>query len=143
MRPWTKGPWRVLLLALLTVLPSIAAAARMEVLVIHSQSRLLPANVEIDAGLVRPGDLLPKADVQFFLEYLDHPTFNGEVFAEQTAKYLAEKYAPQPPKLIVVVGYIALQFVLKYRSELFPAVPILHLGVDKSILASMPRFLLT
>ncbi|MBS0450718.1 MAG: PAS domain S-box protein [Proteobacteria bacterium] len=139
MRPWIKGVWRVFFFALVVIVtPAVAAAARLDTLLVFSQNRLLPANQEVYAGLVRPGDLLPSSDVQIYIEYLDHPQFSGDPYDESTAKYLADKYAARPPKLILAGGYIALKFLLKYRDSMFPGVPILHIGVDRSILNSMP-----
>lgn len=67
---------------LLACLWSVACAATGEpanVLVIFSNSRLLPANVEFDRGLNDAAD--GSANVRFFAEFLDSPEFGGDSYA--------------------------------------------------------------
>ena len=99
-----------------------------DVLVIYSQFRLLQDNLQVDTGLMRPGDVLPGSAVRFYTEYLDYPFFAGQDYERQTAQYLADKYAAGPPRVVVAGGDIALKFILEYRDRMFPGVPIVHLG---------------
>lgn len=106
------------------------------VLVVYSNDRLLPANVDIDRGLRegRPGR--HAANPRFFSEFLGTPTFTGAAYEAVTAAYLRDKYGTQRPRVIVAAGYSALDFLLRHRDHMFPAVPIVHVGVDRTQLAN-------
>lgn len=118
-------------------LPSVCAAKQVDVLVVYSQFRFLPANLQVDAGLIRPEDLLPASQVRFFTEFLDYPFFEGDAHEQQMAKYLQEKYAGKPPAVLIAGGYTALKFALRYRDKMFPGVPVIHVGVDKDFLKNL------
>ena len=107
------------------------------VLVIYSNGRLLPANVEADRGL-REGlaaAVGPAANV--FDEFLDVPRFGGAEFVETMSAFLRGKYATRAPDVIVAAGPDALAFCLQTRSRLFPGVPIVYLYVAEDKLAAL------
>lgn len=106
------------------------------VLVVYSNDRLLQANIDIDRGLRegRPGK--GAASLRFFSEFLGTPTFAGAAYEAVTAAYLRDKYGTQPPRVIVGAGYNALDFLLRHRERMFPAVPIVHVGVDRTQLVN-------
>jgi PAS domain S-box-containing protein len=113
----------------LAATPSSAQPA-FNVLLVFSNSRLLPANIEIDRGL--RDVIAPSAErhVDLFAEFLDVPAFSGERYEAQTATYFNEKYSRRPPNVIVAAGVSALDFILRHREAMFPGVPIVHVGVD-------------
>lgn len=115
----------------LAATPSSAQPA-FNVLLVFSNSRLLPANIEIDRGL--RDVITPSAErhVDLLTEFLDAPAFSGESYEAQTATYFKKKYAERPPNVIVVVGVPALDFILRHREAMFPGVPVVHVGVDVS-----------
>jgi C4-dicarboxylate-specific signal transduction histidine kinase len=115
--------------------PRLAQAA--DVVVLYSNHRLLPANVEVDRGLHNAFDSSPKRSVELFTEFLDRPTFSGPAFEQIFATYVHDKYALRVPGLVVVVGYPALDFLLRNRARLFTGVPVLHLAVDEAFLKSV------
>jgi signal transduction histidine kinase len=118
-------------------LPAIAPAETTNVLVLYSNGRLLPAYVQGDRGLnqtVRAPEGRPLA---LFSESLDAPRFGGDAYDEIVAAYLREKYAPQPPRVIVAIREEALDFLLRHREELFSGVPVVYAGVDTRVLRSM------
>jgi signal transduction histidine kinase len=109
------------------------------VLVIYSNGRLLPANVEGDRGLreALSGGAGPAVNV--FDEFLDVPRFSGAAFQASMSTYLREKYAAQRPSVIVAGGPEALTFCLANRTELFPGVPIVHMAVSDVFLSKLGR----
>ena len=107
------------------------AQAAKNVLVLYSYNRLLPAHIEIDHGLREAIANSPGRNVVMFTEFLDRPIFFGPEFEKTAARYLRDKYASHPPDVIVVVINPALDFLLRHRAELFPAAPVLHVGVDR------------
>ena len=136
MRNPTAAPRLLWVLAacwLLLASPATAVEPPL-VLVLYSNNRLLPANVEAGRGL---GESLPKA-VEQSAEFLDAPRFAGDAYLAATTRFLKEKYAARPPALVVAAGPEALRFVLTHRGGLFPGVPVVHMGVPKSYLPSLP-----
>lgn len=108
------------------------------VLVVYSQGRLLPANVQIDAGLnSTDGPPRSGSDIRFFAEFLGDPEFAGNEYERQVAAFLRHKYAVRSPRVMVAAGYIALGFMLRHREAMFPGVPIVFTGVDQNYLSKM------
>ena len=131
-----------LLLAALGLIPApavfaAAPADSKNVLVLFSNSRLLPANVEAERAmretLAKPTDL----QVDLHAEFLDAPFFSGDHYAETVANYLRAKYAQRPPQVIVAAGGDALGFVLHHRATLFQGVPVVHTAISSAELRSL------
>jgi hypothetical protein len=78
------------------------------------------------------GRLSEKSSEQFeiLIDFLELGRFPGPEHEEQTARYLAEKYAQAPPTLLITLGRGAATFLSKYRDRLGSEVP--------AILASLP-----
>lgn len=102
-----KGAKRLLALfcATLSLLPSVSADAGTThtVVVLYSDDRFLPANIEGDRGLrsaiANPGD----GGVELFDEHLDHPHFGGSPEYERTiSTYLHDKYLPLAPEIVAL-----------------------------------------
>ena len=131
--------WLLLWGVALAPLPAMADHKAANVLVIYSNGRLLPANVEGDRGLreALSEGAGPAANV--FDEFLDVPRFGGPAFQASMSTYLREKYAAQPPNVIVAAGPEALTFCLVNRSDLFPGVPIVHMAVSEVFLGKLGR----
>ena len=123
----------------LAPLAAMADHKAANVLVIYSNGRLLPANVEADRGLreALSGGAGPAVNV--FDEFLDVPRFSGAAFQASMSTYLREKYAAQRPSVIVAGGPEALTFCLANRTELFPGVPIVHMAVSDVFLSKLGR----
>ena len=127
------------LAAFLYLLASTGMAAETEnVLVLFSNNRLLPANIEVDRGL-REG-IAKSADrnVEFSAEFLDQPAYSGQAYEKTLTTYLREKYVARPPAAIVVTGEFALGFLLRNRDSLFASVPLVFVPVDRTFLPSTP-----
>jgi signal transduction histidine kinase len=115
----------------------LGPALAKDVVVIYSNHRLIPANVEVERGLREALESSSSGDVELFAEFLDRPTFSGPAFEKVFASYMHDKYAMRPPDLIAVVGYPALDFLLRNRSHLFAAVPVVHVGIEEGFLKSV------
>ena len=136
------GAWAVAGMVAVVGLPALVAAQDKTVLVLYSNSRLLPANVEADRGLRASIVSTGSRRVQLFDEFLDEPRFAGPDYSKTFGAYLAGKYASRRPDVIVAAGATALEFLLDRRATLFPQVPIVHLFVVRSQLAAhqpLPR----
>ena len=130
-----RGTWRWLLLAWLAALPfavSAETAPTHNVLMLFSNGRLLPANVEVDRSMSEVFGAHPDMHVDLSVEFLDAPKFSGVAFDNTMVTYLREKYASRPPQVIVVAGEIALDFVLAMRAQMFPGTPVVYMAVNTS-----------
>lgn len=124
-----------LLVACGLLLASVAMAEETRhVLLLYSNQRLLPANLEFEAGL---RETLADS-TELSAEFLDYPRFDGESYILALAAFLHEKYAQRPPAVLVVAGEAAFDFLLHHRAELFPRIPVVHAAVARSFLQSRP-----
>jgi C4-dicarboxylate-specific signal transduction histidine kinase len=124
----------------LWMLPSVSAVAGVAhtVVVLYSDDRFLPANIEGDRGLRAAIANAGGDQVELFDEHLDHLHFDGSPDYERTIyTYLHDKYAALAPEVIVAGGNEALDFILRNRPRLFPQAPVVHMGVDRSFLKSI------
>lgn len=113
-----------------------SAATPRQVLVIYENNRLLPANVEADRGLTEAiASVHPTVDMR--AEFLDYPAFGGDDYLRTVTTYLRDKYRLLKPDVVVVGGTGALDFILKKRSDLFPNVPVVFMGIDKDFVESL------
>ena len=118
---------------LLLALAAMAGETR-HVLVLYSSHRLLPANLEAEGAL---RETIANS-TELSAEFLDYPRFEGESYVRTVTTFLREKYALRPPEVLVVGGEDALAFLLDHRAQLFPTVPVVHMGVARSFLRSIP-----
>lgn len=116
----------------------LARSGPKHVLVLFENNRLLPANIQGDKGF---NDAIATAGPEAVIseEFLDAPRFDGEAYVRIVLNFLKDKYANQPPDIVVVAGSGALDFLLKHRADLFPTVPVVHMGVDKSFVDGLTR----
>jgi len=137
-----RGPVSSLAAAMLTVLTLLGsgvpgACAAADVLLVYSQNRLLPGNIDFERGLRETSGGEATRGVKFFAEFLDSPEFGGEAHETRTAVYLHEKYAGRPPRVIVGAGAGALAFLVRHRAEMFPDVPIVYGAVDRRFVRTL------
>jgi len=123
--------------ALLLVHLALAADAK-HVLVVHTSNRLSGYGIAVESGLRQVLDANPAQPVEIFSEFLDEPRFGGDRYEVTVTTYLHDKYADHPIDAVVAGGDAALEFILRHRDQLFPRVPVLHLGVTPLALQSMP-----
>lgn len=127
-----------LFMGLLSVaIPASAGQKPFNVLVLYSNGRLLPANVEVDRGLREVVTSLGERPVLLFDEFFDAPRFEGPAYAELVRTYLRGKYAEQLPDVVVAGGREALAFCLQQCQTLFPGVRIVHIGGSHSFLEEL------
>jgi signal transduction histidine kinase len=134
----SAGNWYPLLAVVLAALLSSRAvmADGSNVLVLFSNGRLLPANVEVERGLRQ--SLSPEHRGSLFEEFLDIPRFRGAEFERAAVDYLRVKYRSRRLAVIVAAGPESLAFILAHRGALFPGVPVVHLGVSSAQLGPLP-----
>jgi signal transduction histidine kinase len=113
---------------------AVLAAPSRNLLVLYSNSRLLPGIVAVDRGLrdaLADDSALP---IHLFSEFLDSPEFGGEAYERTIVAYLSSKYSDQRPQALLAVSDAAFVFLVRHRQELFPEVPLLYASVAPSVL---------
>ena len=113
--------------------PSSSVPLR-RVLVLYSDERLLPANLIADEAIRATFAAESKDRIEFHSEFLDVSRFPGEAQQQRERDFLRDKYRERLPDLVIAGGGPALEFLLKYRAELFADVPIVHCAVDAEAL---------
>jgi signal transduction histidine kinase/CheY-like chemotaxis protein len=94
------------------------------VLILYWDDRDNPANADFDRDFQAALRLAAPRDVEYYSEYLESTRFPGEHQSLFLRDYIRQKYANRTIDVIVTTASAPLDFLLKYRSELFPHTPI-------------------
>jgi ABC-type uncharacterized transport system substrate-binding protein len=74
---------------------------------------------------------------EYYIEYMDRARFSDGVYFQRLLDFYRQKYSSQKMDLLIAVSIPALDFLLKYRGELFPETPIIFCGVGKRRLSNL------
>src|SRR5262245_36565303 len=91
------------------------------VLALYWYEKDFPANVEFDRGVQK---VLQKAGVEYYAEYYEPNRFPGEGQADALKDYLHKKYSERRIDVVIAMSVVSADFLIKYRNDLFPDVPI-------------------
>ncbi len=125
---------RKLLLACSAVLLFVPIAAGQKapqpkrVLAIYWDNKDFRGNVIFDEQFQKVLNLAPFPDLEYYPEYLESTRFPGDDHVEAFYEYLKRKYDDRHIDVIVATTDIPLNFVLKYRKDLFPDTPIVFIA---------------
>ena len=117
------------------VAAAMAATARAEVdhsvLIVFSDNRLLPTNVEVDDAFRKALASSRTDRFEVYSEFLDRAVFAGPAYDEALLNLFRQKYAgPRTPTVILAGGTYAVRFLLANRATLFQHVPIVFAGMS-------------
>ncbi|MDR3622342.1 MAG: histidine kinase [Paludisphaera borealis] len=117
---------------LVLVSSSVATAGEIKrVLVVYPTSDGQPGILRFQESL-RLGLMNgPTARFEIFNEYLDSARFPDERYQNHLADFLRTKYLGREPDVIITALAPSLDFVLKYRDNLFPGIPVVFGALDK------------
>src|SRR5437899_2046235 len=104
--------------------PAQQPAAPTRVLVVLWYDRDYPANVKFEQQFQAALRSAAPAGIEFYAEYLETNRFPGENQLLLLRDYLRKKYAGIPIDIVVTMASPPLDFLLKYRGQLFPHTPI-------------------
>lgn len=102
-----------------------------KVVILYWETKDFPGNISFDQGFQAGMRSEPTSQWELFSEYLDTTRFPGEHQEELLRDYLREKYAKQKIDVVVASPDRALDFLLRYRSDLFPNSPIVFVAVSR------------
>ena len=118
---------------MLTLVSVASASASPGVLVLSGEERLLPGYLELETGLLAELGL-PDADIEYSAEFMDAVRFGSPDGDALWRDFLRRKYSGRDVRAIIVVATTALNFILRYQSELFPGLPVFVTAVSATTL---------
>ena len=77
--------------------------------------------------------------IRYDRELLDVARFGDSAYIRRTLAYLGDKYAADPPGVILAAGFQDVALADRLRRQSFPRAAIVFLGVDERLLDSLPR----
>jgi PAS domain S-box-containing protein len=99
------------------------------VLALYWYNKDYPGNILFDKYFQEGLDSAQLGPVEYYHEYLESNRFPGEKQSLLLRDYLKNKYADKEIDVVVAVSDPPLDFLLKYRAELFPNTPIVFVAV--------------
>ncbi len=94
------------------------------VLMLYWDDRDHPANADFDRDFQAALRQAATGDVEYYTEYLESTRFPGENQSLFLRDFIRQKYAGRAIDVVVTNASASLNFLLKYRSDLFPHTPI-------------------
>ncbi|MGH9754396.1 MAG: ABC transporter substrate binding protein [Blastocatellia bacterium] len=122
----------------LALSPSPYGAAAQEpakpkgVLALYSNGRDHPVNATFDKTIQAALGSAPAGSIEYYAEYLEDARFPGESQSLLMRDYLRQKYDDNRIGAIIVLSRASLDFLLKYRSDLFPNTPIVFHAFNRA-----------
>jgi signal transduction histidine kinase/transcriptional regulator with XRE-family HTH domain len=116
-------------------LPMSGAGRSQTVLVIYSNDRSLPANLQIDEGLRRDLAADTSLDLNYQTEFLDYPRYGDEIdegYDHLVSDFLRAKYADQSIGVVITVGPQSFRFLHRHQNDLFADKPILAIAISRT-----------
>ena len=101
------------------------------VLVLYWYNKDYPGNVLFDEGFLRVLQSSQLPNLEYYPEYLESNRFPGQDQELLLRDYLRQKYADRAIDVVVAVTDQAMDFLLKYRADLFASSPIVFIGIKK------------
>jgi PAS domain S-box-containing protein len=121
------------LLILLMQVPLVSLAAEdlanKKVLALYWYGKDFPLNVDFDRGVQKA---LQSARIEYHAEYFEPNFFPGDAQADSLRDYLKRKYSDRAMDAVVAMGWPAADFLLKYRDDIFPNVPMVFHTASRS-----------
>jgi signal transduction histidine kinase len=121
----------MLVLVLIPGASSQESRATKKIVVLYWDTKDFSGNISFDQGFQAGMHSEPSSEWELFSEYLDSTRFPGEHQAELLHDYLREKYAGQKIDVVVATPDPALDFLLRYRNDLFSNSPIVFVAVRR------------
>ena len=116
---------------LICVSPAVAraqpAATPKRILAIYWDTKDYPSNVVFDQSFQAVLESSPEW-IEYYSEYLDIDRFPGEAQSRFQRDHLRQKYADHTIDVVVALGDPPLNFLLKYRDDLFPRAAIIFVA---------------
>jgi PAS domain S-box-containing protein len=135
--------FRVLVVGLVVLMlgdrPVHAQEPTRRVLLLYPYDSANPATVTIGTAIRKRLIEEPSLKTDVDSDFLDLARFPAEADQLRSAHYLAEKYAANPPDIIMPLGPEAQRFAMKYRNIIAPKIPVVFCGVTSELAKAADR----
>src|ERR1044072_512064 len=117
---------------LLICVASLAVSAQTiqpkRLVVLYCDNKEFPGNVRFEESFKTRLQLGQRQDVEYFPEYFEYSRFPEQKHITFFRDYLRAKYAGRTVDVVVASADAPLDFLLHYRSEVFPNPPIVFVA---------------
>ena len=103
------------------------------VLLLYPYDNVSPATLTAGTAIRKRLAEEPRLKIDILSDFLDLARFPGESDQLRSARYLAEKYAGNPPEVIMPLSPEAQRFATEYRDVIAPKVPIVFCCVTPEL----------
>ncbi len=107
------------------------------VLILYSHKNPMPYSEILNKAIVSTLESDKIYKIEYYIEYMDRTRFIGGVYFQRLLDFYRQKYSSRKMDLTIAVGTYALDFLLKYREELFPETPIIFCGLGVAQLSKL------
>ncbi|HKO97566.1 MAG TPA: ABC transporter substrate binding protein [Pyrinomonadaceae bacterium] len=101
------------------------------VMVLYWYNKDYPGNVVFDRTFQSTLKSTGSDQAEYYPEYFESNRFPGDEQSIALRDYLKRKYANRPIDVVVAVSDASLEFLLKYRSDIFPDSPIVYTAIKR------------
>jgi C4-dicarboxylate-specific signal transduction histidine kinase len=144
-RELSRAYSRCVLVASLLSFPSTfcspaTASDPARIIIINAWADSMPAAARATAAIRQGFDASPLKNAEIYYDTLDLGRFPDRIHEERMARLLSEKYAGKRPNIIIALGRVALDYLLRHRDTIAPGVPIIvcyWAGATPSSVASL------
>src|SRR5262245_13819537 len=99
-------------------------AATKKVLALYWYNKDYSWNVNFDQTFQATLRAYPAGNIEYYAEYLESDRFPKEKQSDLLHRYLQQKYVDRTIDVVVATSDATLDFLLKFRNDLFPKSPI-------------------
>jgi hypothetical protein len=122
----------VSVVALLTPIRATAQEARPRSILVLDQADMRgPFYYQVFSGFRSVVNADRQSHVTLYSESLDLSRFRGKSYEASLRRHFKDKYQDIPIGVVVAIGSATFKLVLSWRSELWPAVPVVFAMVDE------------
>jgi PAS domain S-box-containing protein len=108
----------------LTTVGFTQAVETRRVVALYWYDKERPTNLTFEGYVQAAFNREPAGSVEYYAEYFESGRFAGEAQARILRDYLRQKYADREIHALLAVSPVPIEFLLKYRQDLFPDIPI-------------------
>jgi signal transduction histidine kinase len=131
---WLVG---VLLLVVLVAGPAAAQTISRSILVIEQSDVRGAFYYDVFSALRSTINADSKSPITIHVESLDFSRFSGPEYEESLQRHFRVKYRDKPIGVIVAIGNASLDYLMRWRSTIWPRIPVAFAMVDESTVARL------
>ena len=127
---WHRAMFVCAMVAVACASPSAGVEQTRRIYLIEGLAAWQPSGVEVHEGFKQRLKERSFANYEIYLDNLELGRFPGKAHEERVARFLSEKFAQNPPHLLMPDGPGSLSLLVRHRDTIAPGVPIVYCCVD-------------